>query len=44
MLGGLVVTKRLSEKSKKERHMGEGVGKDYMPYITTSEFKILRFL
>ena len=30
-----------STKTKKSRHMGEGTGKDYIPYITTSEFNSL---
>lgn len=30
--------RRVSEKTKKNRKMGEGTGKDYRPYITTSEF------
>ena len=30
-----------STKTKKNRHMGEGVEKDYLPYITTSEFNSL---
>lgn len=35
------MSKRLSTASKKKRHMGEGEGKDYKPYITTSEFNSL---
>ncbi len=30
-----------SSKTKKTRHMGEGAHKDYLPYITTSEFNSL---
>ena len=30
-----------STKTKKARHMGEGEDKDYLPYITTSEFNSL---
>lgn len=30
--------RRPSDKTKKLRKMGTGVGKDYIPYITTSEF------
>ena len=30
-----------SSKTKKMRHMGEGTGRDYSPYITTSEFNSL---
>ena len=32
------MSRRISEKTKKIRKMGEGTGKDYKPYITTSEF------
>lgn len=35
------MSKRLSTASKEKRHMGEGEGKDYKPYITTSEFNSL---
>ena len=40
-IGGEKMSKRLSTASKKKRHMGEGEGKDYKPYITTSEFNSL---
>ena len=30
--------RRPSDKTKKLRKMGTGVEKDYIPYITTSEF------
>ena len=33
------MSKIASVKTKKARHMGEGINKDYSPYITTSEFK-----
>ncbi len=32
------MSKRPSAKTKAFRKMGEGVGADYIPYITTSEF------
>ena len=32
------MSRRISDKTKKIRKMGEGTGKDYKPYITTSEF------
>ena len=32
------MSRRISEKTKKIRKMGEGTGKEYKPYITTSEF------
>lgn len=31
------MSRKISEKTKKIRKMGEGTGKDYKPYITTSE-------
>ena len=40
-IGGERMPKRLSGASKKKRCMGEGYGKDYKPYITTSEFNSL---
>ena len=33
--------RRISDKSKQILHMGEGKGKDYVPYILTSEFNSL---
>lgn len=35
------MTRRISDKSKQILHMGEGKGKDYVPYILTSEFNSL---
>ena len=32
------MARRLSDETKKKRKMGTGEGKDYIPYITTSEF------
>ena len=32
------MSRRIPDKTKKIRKMGEGTGKDYKPYITTSEF------
>lgn len=32
------MSKAPSRTTKLARHMGEGVGKDYLPYITTNEF------
>lgn len=32
------MSRRISDKTKVARHMGEGHGKNYIPYITTSEF------
>ena len=37
----IFMPKVASTKTKKSRHMGEGTGKDYIPYITTSEFNSL---
>ena len=34
----IFIPKPISNKTKKLRKMGEGTGKDYLPYITTSEF------
>lgn len=35
------MSRKISRKTKILRHMGEGTGKDYLPYITTSEFNSL---
>jgi len=32
------MSRQISNKTKKARKMGTGYGKDYKPYITTSEF------
>lgn len=32
------MSRRISDESKQKRQMGQGVGADYKPYITTSEF------
>ena len=32
------MSKRLAENTKSVRKLGQGVGVDYRPYITTSEF------
>lgn len=35
------MSKRISDKAKQHQHRGEGHGKEYLPYITTSEFNSL---
>ena len=35
------MARRMSDRSKQNLHMGEGKGKDYVPYIMTPEFNSL---